>query len=699
MTNEENDLLTSKFMQDEFARTGHYPYDELRDPSRYMDVLNPIYPWHMIEGESRIPSYKGNSNPSHINPSDYSSLLFPRQTSPINQAEFTPQTFGGGVVLDTEPYVSESDKTRQAIEQRIADAPMAIKPYVSDRDRRIQAIDQRIANSPIPIDPYVSPKMADTQTNSSFMDNLGGLLFGGGGDGMEDYLSPQQQKAMQNRAMMQAAASLLKSSGVRTTPISLGEALGGAYEAGTAGYQQAQQGAIQQLMMKQKLDEYKRNMAMQDAAQRIMMGDTGTAPAGTQITPQQAISAPVSAELPAGPTVARAAMIGQVMPGEAPSQQDATYDRYMKLSQLYSVSDPVKAKAYQELAKTIKPTPEVIGEPYRGSEGKFYQRTKTGGRIEIPAAEAPAAKPLGEMKEVTDINGQPVLVQRYDDGTIKSVEGYGLPRELVQVNLGGKIQFVDKSKIPANATYLTGMSPGEEARLKIEKANLGIALKRLNLSESEFQRGQYDRVETADGFAYVPKVPGMPIIPITTATGEQVTGKGAATEDQAKAAGFALRMNQATKLFNNPVLDPNTNQPLVVDGKQVTLEDAFGKPGRWQAILRNIPSAGLTTALANWFESSGRQQYRQAQENWVTANLRAESGAAIGVDEMEKEIQKYFPQANDKPQTITQKAQARKAAELAMEVRGGPALKAIKKSQQQPTGGGLTWNPATQQFE
>jgi hypothetical protein len=269
----------------------------------------------------------------------------------------------------------------------------------------------------------------------------------------------------------------------------------------------------------------------------------------------------------------------------------------------------------------------------------------------------------------------------------------------VQVNLGGKIQFVDKNNIPANATYLTGMSPGEEARLKIEQANLGIALKRLKLSQDDFNRGQYDRVETADGFAYAPKVPGMPIIPITGATGEPLTGKGAATEDQSKSAGFALRMNQAKEIFNQPVLDPMTKQPMVdAKGKPLTLENAFGAPNRYQAVMRNIPSAGLTTAIANYSESAGRQQYRQAQENWVTANLRAESGAVISTDEMEKEIKKYFPQVDDKPETIKQKMDARKSAELSMEVRGGPALKTIKKAQQQSqsTGGGrLVTDPAT----
>jgi hypothetical protein len=507
---------------------------------------------------------------------------------------------------------------------------------------------------------------------------IGGLLFGGQDSGLGDYLSEEQQKAIQRQSLLQAAAALLQAGGRSAQPISLGQALGGALQAGTAGYQSAQQNAIQQLLTKQKLDEYKRQKAVEESLGKILSGEEPAG--GATVTPSQAISAPVTTELPAGTTTARAAMIGQPTEGAALTPEDIQYNRYMKAAQLFAAIDPAKAKAYQELAKAIKPTVETVGEPYRTAEGKTYQRTKTGGRIEIPAAEAPAPEPIGGLERVADASGNEVLVQRYKDGSIKTVEGFGVPRDLVQVNLGGKITFVDKNKMPANATYLVGMTPAEEARLKIEQANLGIALKRLNLSQAEFQRGQYDRVETADGFAYVPKVPGMPIIPITTATGEQVTGKGAATEDQAKAAGFALRMNQATQLFNSPVIDPNTNKPLVINGKQVTLEEAFGTPSRTQSILRAIPSAGVTTGFANLIEGAGRQQYRQAQENWVTANLRAESGAAIGVDEMEKEIQKYFPQANDKQQTIAQKADARRAAELAMQVRGGTAFKTIQKS-------------------
>ena len=85
--------------------------------------------------------------------------------------------------------------------------------------------------------------------------DFGGLLFGGGGTGLEDYLSADQQSGIRNQAMLQAAAALLQAGGPSRTPISLGQALGGALQAGSAGYSQAQQGAVQNLLTRQKLQE------------------------------------------------------------------------------------------------------------------------------------------------------------------------------------------------------------------------------------------------------------------------------------------------------------------------------------------------------------------------------------------------------------------------------------------------------------
>lgn len=185
-------------------------------------------------------------------------------------------------------------------------------------------------------------------SNDNFRTGLGGLLFGGGGtDGLEGYLSPQQQAAIQRQAMMQAAAALLKSSGRTTQPISLGQALGGAFEAGTAGYQGAQQNAIQQLLTKQKLDEMKRAQQAQQAYQQFLVGQPTT---GEVITPDQAISAPGMA---VGPTVERAAMIGQQVPTEGTMPSGLNVLSPMQRAMLSTL--PAE-KGIPELLKLTKPT-------------------------------------------------------------------------------------------------------------------------------------------------------------------------------------------------------------------------------------------------------------------------------------------------------------------------------------------------------
>lgn len=91
--------------------------------------------------------------------------------------------------------------------------------------------------------------------------DIGGLLFGQGGSGLEDYLTAAQQDAIQQQGLMSASAALLAASGKRPVgqEISIGQALGGALQAGQQGYTQAQQGAIQTLLAKEKLREAKMN--------------------------------------------------------------------------------------------------------------------------------------------------------------------------------------------------------------------------------------------------------------------------------------------------------------------------------------------------------------------------------------------------------------------------------------------------------
>jgi hypothetical protein len=136
--------------------------------------------------------------------------------------------------------------------------------------------------------------------------DFGGLLFGGGGTGLEDYLSADQQSGIRNQAMLQAAAALLQAGGPSRQPVSLGQALGGALQAGSQGYQQAQQGAVQSLLMRQKLQEADRaaqmrklypqifketitpeQMTIAGIPARVVRDDEGNLMPNAQVTPAQ----------------------------------------------------------------------------------------------------------------------------------------------------------------------------------------------------------------------------------------------------------------------------------------------------------------------------------------------------------------------------------------------------------------------------
>jgi len=137
---------------------------------------------------------------------------------------------------------------------------------------------------------------------------------------------------------------------------------------------------------------------------------------------------------------------------------------------------------------------------------------------------------------------------------------------------------------------------------------------------------------------------------------------GKPTESEQKAAGFAQRMelsNQLAKDIENKV----ATQQLA--GKDV---GTMYPTARTQA-LGAVPLVG--GYLENIGSSTQQQLYKQAQENWVRANLRKESGAVIGTDEMKDEIKTYFPQPGDRPEKIAQKQLAREVTQNAMKTAAG----------------------------
>jgi len=96
---------------------------------------------------------------------------------------------------------------------------------------------------------------------------------------------------------------------------------------------------------------------------------------------------------------------------------------------------------------------------------------------------------------------------------------------------------------------------------------------------------------------------------------------------------------------------------------------------------------GFSGAMARNFRSMAdpdERLYLQAADAWIRAKLRKESGAAIGEKEMEQEYATFFPQLNDTPETIAEKARQREVLTRQMGINAGE-IKETKQDKEQTT--------------
>ena len=293
--------------------------------------------------------------------------------------------------------------------------------------------------------------------------DLGGLLFGNApSTGFESYLDPEQLKRMQNQGVMQAAMALLKASGPSATPIGIGQALGGAYEAGQAGYQQAQQQGIAGLLTKQKLEEAERARKMQENYAKMVAGLTGgQAPEMGAMTSESALAAPVTPQLPAGPTIARAEMIGQPsrnLGGGGGATQRGTLTPQM--AALLSQMTP--KEGIQELYKLSQP-PKTQGQAFKAADGNYYIQTENGGVIPAPIAPADLGAEEYGAPVAQVVNGQIRMVQYNKKGEPRIAQGT-MPYEAQSPDIRA-VEYI--SGKPLAGTGATGMGQVGDYRQQI----------------------------------------------------------------------------------------------------------------------------------------------------------------------------------------------------------------------------------------
>ena len=476
--------------------------------------------------------------------------------------------------------------------------------------------------------------------------NIFGGMPGATPTGLDALLTEDQRKLLGRNAALSAAGALLQASGRSAVPISMGQALGSALQAGQQGYQQARAGSFQDLLLGQKLTEAK---TAQDL--KTQLANIFTKPAAPLSPEQQALMAPISEAGPFGPKVARAELAANIQPPSDAEIKAAQYQRAADL--LASAGKGEDAKRYQDMARDLNPRAKVVGQPF----------------------------------EVTDTTGKPIMVQQFESGDIRTMQGFGPKRDVILQNLGGTTVAVNKSALKGGETFAQTMTPSEIANLKVAQGNLAVAQGGLGLRQQEFLRGATEIRETPEGFAYVPKAPGGAAMPVMGAGGQQLKGVsgGKPTEGETNAAGFAQRMELAQSIIGSL--------------------PAGSQPGAGSRTLEAIPLVG--GVLARSGQSVQTQQFDQAAQDWIRAKLRKESGAAIGVDEARQEYATYFPMVGDTPEKIAQKAEARRVVTLGMQKAAGKAYEPYTPLAPAPTAapaaqpmmsGVPTWDPVKKQY-
>jgi hypothetical protein len=263
--------------------------------------------------------------------------------------------------------------------------------------------------------PYAPLPIRGGGQGRAFSGLLGDIFGGGGGaSGLEEYLTPAQTEQMNRQALLQAAIAASQASAPSTTPRSFMQILGAGLAGGQQGYQQAQEGAMKQLITKQKLDEYRRQVADEQAYKDMF----AQAPvAGGAMTGMQAAALPV-AQYGLGPTQQRESMINQPMP--AGMQQQGGISSLSPMQRNLLRTMPAK-EGRAKLLDLLQP-PEITGQAFKAEDGSYYYPTKQG---PIPASVIPADLGAEEYGPPTPVvmNGKTVMAQYNKKGESRIAQG------------------------------------------------------------------------------------------------------------------------------------------------------------------------------------------------------------------------------------------------------------------------------------
>lgn len=219
-------------------------------------------------------------------------------------------------------------------------------------------------------------------------------------------------------------------------------------------------------------------------------------------------------------------------------------------------------------------------------------------------------------------------------------DGLAQFRAPLMQDLGGQVAALDPYTLQPKAQFGKTMTFAD----RNAAGNLALSRERLNMDKNQ---GQYQFNAELGG--YVPKAPGGQFVPLQ---GSPNAGAPKLTEGEAKAGLYLGQMRSATDTLDQ------------LDKRGVT------------ARPEAVALAGST--LGNYLAPKDAQQIAQVRNQWSEAYLRAKTGAAATQGEVDLNNRTFFPQPGDSQAVIEQKAQARRQAELDMQL---PAGRAAQRTQ------------------
>lgn len=243
--------------------------------------------------------------------------------------------------------------------------------------------------------------------------------------------------------------------------------------------------------------------------------------------------------------------------------------------------------------------------------------------------------PQVEKYDVQIVNGQPRQVAMMKDGTYKVLDGVAPTANLQFENLGDRTAMIDKYTGAAAGSLARGQSPDSVASNQVQMRGQNMTDLRARELNSITQSGNLIK-GAPTGYRWngsnLEPIPGGP-----AAEGKPLT------DSQSKAYLFGTRMQAA-----------DAGLARLPEGQ---------RPSFIKQSVQDIPLFGnVLGPMANLTANSNQQSAEQYQDDFSNAALRRESGAAIANSERVQAARQYFPQPNDGPDLIKQKAENRRLA-------------------------------------